>query len=61
MLGRCLRGVQQQIHQHLRQLVRIGTNVRQVRRDFVLQYFSTQHGLMLDERDRVGGEAMLHR
>ena len=57
-LGRSLGCIQQKIHQHLRQLVRVRANMRQIPWDSVLELLPPQHRLMLEERQRVFNQTM---
>lgn len=53
-----LRGVQQQIHQHLRELVGIDEDGRKVGRDAALEDPAVQHGLVVEEVYGVADQAI---
>ena len=53
-----LRSIQQQVHQDLRQLVRIGADLRQVGRYALLQRDSPEHRLVLQEMHGLTHEAI---
>ena len=55
---RSLGRIQQKIHQHLRQLVRVRANMREIPWDGVLELLPPQHRLMLEERQRVFNQTM---
>jgi len=55
---RRFRRIDQQIHQHLRKLIGIHHNVRQVFRNPVLRPFVAQRRLAFEKAERVGHQAM---
>ena len=54
---RRFRRIQQKIHQHLRKLVRIGSDVRKIRQHLILQNLAAQDRLVLQKRDRIHHQA----
>ena len=53
-----LRGIQQQVHQHLRKLIRIRADHRQVLRHQILHMDFVEHRLMFKKVQRVGDQAV---
>src|SRR5579883_1450509 len=49
-------GVEQEVHEHLRDLVGVGANEREVARDVVLEALVAEHGLVLEEGHGIGDQ-----